>query len=154
VSTNTDRLAINGNYLSYQYDYDAADKNKLVKVEFFLDRAIYRPGQTVYYKGIYIKKNSQSTVVPTTSFTVTIKGPNGLKSKNLISLQMISDLLMGEFILPATGLTGNYTMQSRRAKDYEKDEHPFWDNVDLSYSTINFNVGNTNDLNLRSLLSK
>jgi L-asparaginase/Glu-tRNA(Gln) amidotransferase subunit D len=29
VSTNTDSLAINGNYLSYQYDYDAADKNKL-----------------------------------------------------------------------------------------------------------------------------
>jgi hypothetical protein len=35
VSTNTDSLAINGNYLSYQYDYDAADKNKLEGVEFF-----------------------------------------------------------------------------------------------------------------------
>jgi hypothetical protein len=63
-----------------------------------------------------LSKDNQSTVVPTTSFTVTIKGPNGLKSKNLISLQMISDLLMVKFILPATGLTGNYTMQAEEPK--------------------------------------
>jgi hypothetical protein len=54
----------------------------------------------------------------------------------LISLQMISDLLMVKFILPATGLTGNYTMQAEEPRLW-KDEHPFWDNVDLSYSTIN-----------------
>ena len=38
-------------------DYYEKDKNKYPKTFFFLDRGIYRPGQTVYFKGIMIKSN-------------------------------------------------------------------------------------------------
>jgi uncharacterized protein YfaS (alpha-2-macroglobulin family) len=31
-------------------------KSTDAKIEFYLDRAIYRPGQTVYYKGMLSKK--------------------------------------------------------------------------------------------------
>ncbi|MBX9888289.1 MAG: carboxypeptidase-like regulatory domain-containing protein [Flavobacteriaceae bacterium] len=150
VSTITDTLSLNNNYLSYQDDYDVEDKaNFEGKIEFFLDRAIYRPGQTVYYKGIaYQKKDNQSTVVPKTSFTVTINDPKGAEVKNFDVVTNDFGSFSGEFILPTTGLTGSYTMQADEPNDYEKDvsynlerdEHPFWDNVDFNYSTINFNV--------------
>ncbi len=150
VSTIADTLSINNNYLSYQYDYDGDDKVKFKgKVEFFLDRAIYRPGQTVYYKGIaFQKKDNQSAVVPKTSFAVTINDPKGAEVKNFDVVTNDFGSFSGEFILPATGLTGSYSMQVDEPIDYEKDvsydlekdEHPFWDNVDFNNSTINFNV--------------
>ena len=58
IATAADTLFINNHYLRYNNDYaNIENKKPTGKIEFYLDRAIYRPGQTVYYKGVAIQKN-------------------------------------------------------------------------------------------------
>lgn len=59
-STKNDTLFIQKRYLYSNYDYkQIEDKKPIGKVEFYLDRAIYRPGQKVYYKGIASQKKQK-----------------------------------------------------------------------------------------------
>jgi len=85
-------------------------------IMFFTDRAIYRPGQIVYYKGIYL--NSDSENMPSI-----LKNKKGLiiefKDANY---QKISDVTLstndfgsfnGSFTIPQSGLTGNMSIRER-----------------------------------------
>ncbi|CAN1545251.1 Alpha-2-macroglobulin [Flavobacteriaceae bacterium] len=151
LTTANDTILIHKNYLAYSADYSGNDeeKNFKGKIEFYLDRAIYRPGQTVYYKGIAIqKKKNQSSVVPNTSFKITIQDPNYTNSKEFEVTTNEFGSFSGEFVLPKTGLTGNFRIQAEKPVDYKKDviyfktkdEHPFWDNVDFENSCTYFKV--------------
>lgn len=77
----------------------------------FTDRSIYRPGQTVYFKGIATQSKDEKTEVNADS---AVK----IRLKN-VNEEVVSELLLktnefgsvhGEFILPKDGLTGNYTI--------------------------------------------
>ncbi|WP_264566640.1 carboxypeptidase-like regulatory domain-containing protein [Flavobacterium sp. N3904] len=151
LTTANDTILIDKNYLAYSSDYseNKEDKNFKGKVEFYLDRAIYRPGQTVYYKGIAIqKKNNKSSIVPNTSFKITIQDPNYTNFKEFEVTTNEFGSFSGEFILPKTGLTGDFRIEADEPTDYEKDatynktkdEHPFWDNVDFENSSTYFKV--------------
>nr|WP_315202176.1 carboxypeptidase-like regulatory domain-containing protein [uncultured Flavobacterium sp.] len=151
LTTDKDTIQINKNYLPNAYEYSEKDEEEdfKSKVEFYLDRAIYRPGQTVYYKGIAVKKKkNKSSIVPNTTFKITIEDPNSsdFKKSDVITNEFGS--FSGEFVLPKTGLTGNFRITADEPDDYEKDvsynkikeEHPFWDNVDFENSEISFKV--------------
>jgi TonB-dependent SusC/RagA subfamily outer membrane receptor len=151
LTTVNDTILIDKNYVAYSVDYseDDKDKNFKGKVEFYLDRAIYRPGQTVYYKGIAIqKKNNKSSILPNTSFKITIQDPdyNEFKEFEVITNEFGS--FSGEFVLPKTGLTGDFRIEADEPTDYEKDasydkikdEHPFWENVNFENSSTYFKV--------------
>jgi TonB-dependent SusC/RagA subfamily outer membrane receptor len=151
LTTANDTILIDKNYLAYSADYSENDeeKNFKGKIEFYLDRAIYRPGQTVYYKGIAIqKKKNKSSVVPNTSFKITIQDPNYINFKEFEVTTNEFGSFSGEFILPKTGLTGNFRIQAEEPVDYKKNtsydktknEHPFWDNVDFENSSTYFKV--------------
>ncbi|WP_281238803.1 alpha-2-macroglobulin family protein [Flavobacterium praedii] len=151
LTTANDTILIDKNYLAYSADYSGNDeeKNFKGKIEFYLDRAIYRPGQTVYYKGIAIqKKKNQSSVVPNTSFKITIQDPNYTNFKEFEVTTNEFGSFSGEFILPKTGLTGNFRIEAEEPVDYKKntsydktkDEHSFWDNVDFEDSSTYFKV--------------
>ncbi|WP_121328821.1 MULTISPECIES: alpha-2-macroglobulin family protein [unclassified Flavobacterium] len=145
-----DTLSIRKNYLSYNSQYSSDDTEKFNgKVEFYLDRAIYRPGQTVYYKGIAIQKlRNKTSVVPKTTFHIIIEDPNNTEIKKFDVTTNEFGSFSGEFILPKTGLTGNFTITAEEPDDYEndivydkkEDKHPFWDDVDLQTSQIEFRV--------------
>ena len=61
------------NNTSYKKSTDA-------KIEFYLDRAIYRPGQTVYYKGIAFQKKANDTgIVPNVLMKIIVKDNNNKK---------------------------------------------------------------------------
>lgn len=149
-STKNDTLFIQKRYLYNSYDYkQIEDKKSIGKVEFYLDRAIYRPGQTVHYKGIAIQKNkNKSSTVPYTTFKITIQDPNysDFKEFNIVTNEFGS--FSGEFVLPKTGLTGNFRIIADKPDDYEKsvsnnkikDEHPFWENVYFNNSETTFKV--------------
>ncbi|MCZ8227985.1 MG2 domain-containing protein [Flavobacterium sp.] len=149
-STKNDTLFLQKGYLHNRsvYKQNIAIKS-IGKVEFYLDRAIYRPGQTVYYKGIAIqKKKNKSSIIPHTTFKITIQDPNysDFKQFNIITNEFGS--FSGEFVLPKTGLTGNFRIIANEPDDYDKDvsnnkikdEHPFWDNVDFKNSELYFRV--------------
>jgi len=145
-----DTLNIQKNYLVYDYEYNMengiGDKGK---VEFYMDRAIYRPGQTAYYKGIAFQKvKNKTSVVPYTTFHISIKDVNNQEFKEFDVVTNEFGSFSGEFILPQNGLLGDFTISAHEPDDYEndkiydkkEDEHPFWDIVDFQNSELEFRV--------------
>ena len=144
-----DSLLLNSRYSNYYYnDYNSVKNEKAKgKVEFYLDRAIYRPGQTVYYKGIaFWKEKDKTNIVAKTSFKITIQDPNGTVFKEFKVSTNEYGSFSGEFLLPKSGLTGNFRMTADEPDDENfvfvktKEEHPFWDSVNYDNSEISFKV--------------
>lgn len=150
VINKNDTINLAKNYLNTTYnDYNQENSKIRAKVNFYLDRAIYRPGQTVYYKGIAIQKQNEETkVLP--NFLIHIKivdnNYNEIKSFDVTTNEFGS--FSGEFILPKNGITGDYRIEASEPDDYEKDilydkindEHPIWDNGEFENSEIEFQV--------------
>lgn len=153
VTTENDTLTIHKNYINYNSEYltenSKNDNYTDGKVEFYLDRAIYRPGQTIYFKGIAIhKKNNKNSIVPKTTFKIIIEDTNNTTLKEFDITTNEFGSFSGEFTLPKTGITGTFTLKAEEPVTYEndpfynqdEDDHPFWDHVDLKNSEIEFRV--------------
>ncbi len=83
----------------------------------FTDRSIYRPGQPLYFKGIAIHNNhGKSSILENTDVQIELKDVNG----QTVGTQQFNTnefgSFSGEFILPDTGLTGNFSLQVRSKK--------------------------------------
>ncbi|MCX7547889.1 carboxypeptidase-like regulatory domain-containing protein [Xanthomarina sp. F1114] len=78
----------------------------------FTDRSIYRPGQTVYFKGIALKiEDGKSKVIPNELFYIEVYDSN---ENEIAELELSSNefgSVSGEFILPNSGLNGNYSIE-------------------------------------------
>jgi len=147
LTTTNDTILINKNYIAYANDYaeNKEDEKFRGKVEFYLDRAIYRPGQTVYYKGIAIqKKKDKSSVVPNTSFKIIIQDPNYSNFKEFDVTTNEFGSFSGEFVLPTRGLTGDFRIYANKPDDVvtdkQKGEDSFWNNVNIENSNTYFKV--------------
>ncbi len=56
-------LFVTGNY--YRYPVNEPNEKKVLKTYFFTDRGIYRPGQTIYFKGVIIEvKGDEHKIKP------------------------------------------------------------------------------------------
>ncbi len=79
----------------------------------FTDRSIYRPGQTVYFKGIMTVKttNDATSVQPNTQVTVMLRDVNYQEVAQQEFLTNEFGSFSGEFVLPSSGLTGNFSIQ-------------------------------------------
>jgi TonB-dependent SusC/RagA subfamily outer membrane receptor len=118
----------------YDYPYDAEDIN--ARVQLYLDRAIYRPGQTVYFKGIVVQEiNGTYSTVNNIYVTVLVEAPSGDEIKKLRLKVNEFGSFSGEFILPAGGMTGEFRISVEEDEEYkvEGEEHEFWDNYDLNF---------------------
>ncbi len=145
-----DTIQIDKRYLANSTTYDAENENKtLAKVELYLDRAIYRPGQTVYYKGIAAKKTgAQLSIVPNLMVKIIVEDANNKNFKEFEATTNEFGSFSGEFVLPKTGLTGNFRIIADEPEDTKKDplydnfkkQHPFWDTIDFENSSISFDV--------------
>ncbi|MGF1558736.1 MAG: MG2 domain-containing protein, partial [Flavobacteriaceae bacterium] len=79
----------------------------------FTDRSIYRPGQPLYFKGIAVKTaNGISSILENTQITVDLLDVNYqvVGSQQLVTNGYGS--FSGEFIVPNSGLTGNFTLRA------------------------------------------
>ncbi|MDR0811475.1 MAG: hypothetical protein LBN23_04280, partial [Paludibacter sp.] len=95
-------------YRDYQHNYE-----QQTVTDIFTDRAIYRPGQTVYFKAIYYKKDKYKTeTVKNMSRPFLLLNPNGEKISEIMLTTNDFGSVFGEFILPTNGLTGVYTIVS------------------------------------------
>ena len=87
----------------------------------FTDRSIYRPGQTVYFKGIAVAmKANKSNSIENKKVTVTLKDVN---YQDINTLEVITNefgSFSGEFILPNTGLTGNFNIYATSSAIFSK----------------------------------
>ncbi|WP_353778888.1 carboxypeptidase-like regulatory domain-containing protein [Winogradskyella sp. 3972H.M.0a.05] len=102
-----------GEYYIYRsYNRDRRSQKKQYQSFLFTDRSIYRPGQTVYFKGIFIERedNTSKLVVDETVFA-TLFNTNGEQIAELEFDTNDFGSFNGEFILPAGGLNGQYYIQ-------------------------------------------
>ena len=103
---------------AYTYRPGRADIRN-AQVQFFTDRAIYRPGQTVYFKGLVFRQtqNTNGTrlmpeIVPNQSVTVKFYDANGQAKGELKLKSNEYGTFNGTFMAPATGLTGQMSIQA------------------------------------------
>lgn len=109
VKFKAEELFTNDNFYSYQYN---GYENKNTRKSFlFTDRSIYRPGQTVFFKGIIVgsdatgKKNSALANIKS---TITLFDANHQKAAvlNLVTNEYGS--YNGSFTLPMGGMNGQF----------------------------------------------
>ncbi len=99
-------------YLNQSYTPNRDDDNIKYNTFLFTDRSIYRPGQTVYVKGIMMSSTGKEDykVMPNQPTYVTLKDVNGQAIKTIQFKTNEYGSFNGEFILPSSGLTGTYTL--------------------------------------------
>ncbi|MCK6621482.1 MAG: hypothetical protein HUU32_02750 [Calditrichaceae bacterium] len=83
------------------------EERSVERTFFFTDRSIYRPGQTLHFKGILLRsKGKTNEVVSRRQTTVTLYDANNQKVADLILTTNEYGTFSGTFTLPSGGLTG------------------------------------------------
>ncbi|MDF1696623.1 MAG: alpha-2-macroglobulin family protein [Saprospiraceae bacterium] len=83
------------------------------RIEVFTDRAIYRPGQTVYFKTLSLEmdKDGLPSIETNSTFTAVLKDVNGQEVEKLKLKSNNFGSASGSFILPVGRLTGQFFIQ-------------------------------------------
>ncbi len=103
-------------YISRKYK-DTKNNDTQYRTFLFTDRSIYRPGQTVFFKGIITEtKNAKSNVTSEETITAELYNVNGEKLNKLNFTTNEFGSFNGEFILPNTGLTGEFFIRTYSKK--------------------------------------
>ncbi len=102
-----------GNYYINRL-YEKNDNSKTnYNTYIFTDRSIYRPGQTVFFKGIVTQTNANKTIVTNNeAITAELYNVNGEKLSTLQFKTNNYGSFSGEFSLPNDGLTGNFQIRT------------------------------------------
>ncbi|MEJ2616157.1 MAG: MG2 domain-containing protein, partial [Ignavibacteriaceae bacterium] len=126
------------------YPYYFNHKNRIAtKTFFFLDRAIYRPGQTIYFKGLMIETDGkkENHIKTNTATTVALYDVNNQKISELNLRTNDFGSFDGKFITPSGVLTGTMTIknesgvQSFRVEEYKRPQFEVkLNNIKGSYS--------------------
>ncbi|GAA0188940.1 hypothetical protein GCM10009122_48330 [Fulvivirga kasyanovii] len=136
-TVNFGRHHINRSYRSSQNN-----ENEYVTARAFLftDRSIYRPGQTIYFKGILIKEvNDKSSIVPGEFVEVYLDDVNSEEVGFLRLKTNEFGSFSGEFKIPSTGLNGEYMLY---AEEDTEDTSKFYDEEidNFAYSELYISV--------------
>lgn len=105
----------------YREQADRAQKKTL----FFTDRKIYRPGQTIHFKGIRItgQKNDWQ-VVPNQPTTVVLRDANGTEQGKATLQSNGYGSIWGSFTIPQGSLNGSWTIQNEDGSiDFSVEEY-------------------------------
>jgi len=103
----------------YQYNYSDNNSNNQ-KTFFFTDRAIYRPGQTIYFKGILLKKDRTGKfyeIIPNKKTTVIFYDVNYQKVSELELTSNDYGTFTGTFTAPAS-ITGQVSLSNGSGTQY------------------------------------
>jgi len=86
---------------------------KRLQTFFFLDRAIYRPGQTIYFKGLVVTTDGRSSTVKTPyRTTLNLLDVNYQKRGEIVVTTNEYGTFSGTFTAPSSGLTGEMQIQN------------------------------------------
>ena len=111
LTKNQDTLINDGSF--YVSNYSQQDQKRITTF-LFSDRAIYRPGQTIYFKGIVVERTrKKSELKPNYNSEVTLKNVNGELISTLNETTNDYGSFQGSFVLPNSGLNGRYNLQTK-----------------------------------------
>ncbi|WP_207514916.1 alpha-2-macroglobulin family protein [Longitalea luteola] len=122
ITSGNDHLMLD----DYQYNYvysGAANQssNKDTKTTFlFTDRSIYRPGQTVYFKGIVVNRNTktrETTILPNYETSVELLDANGEMVDDMEITTNEYGAYSGKFTLPTNLLNGEFRIADENGSD-------------------------------------
>ena len=110
-------LLENDTFIPEQYFYlgrPVVNKEKTqVRTHFFTDRSIYRPGQTVYFKGIMLEQTGDKSVIaPGRETKVEFFDVNGQKISEQSLKSNDFGSVNGSFTIPTGLLNGNMTIRN------------------------------------------
>lgn len=107
VSKGNDSLVVN--VVSRYYYEDERNKKLLI----FTDRGIYRPGQTVFFKGIFLSvENDQNKILVDQAVDFEVKDPNYTTIETFKFITNDFGTFQGSFVIPRDRLTGQMTFLS------------------------------------------
>lgn len=136
-----DVLSSNASLYNYSKDQTVRFSDNL-----FTDRSIYRPGQTVHFKGIRLEtKDKTSKIVAGATVKVTLKDVNHQKVADLDLTSNEYGSYSGSFRLPSTGLTGQMHLETGNGSVYfsvEEYKRPTF-KVEIAKSTETYKLGET-----------
>ncbi len=118
ISHNNERLYLDELQYDYYYYRDLREEPKPVTSVFlFADRSIYRPGQTVYFKGIIVTKNAaEKTAAVKDGYKATfyLRDANYQDIDSLVLTTNEYGSVSGKFRLPQTGLNGQFSIYTKQ----------------------------------------
>ena len=104
-----DRLFSEGRY---HLSYNRPDEKFRSQTYLFTDRAIYRPGQTVYFKGIVVDKNGNDVKIKSGYKTeLVLKNANYKEVNTIEKTSNEFGSFHGAFVIPQGGLNGRMTIK-------------------------------------------
>ncbi len=114
VSHEKDKAYFEGYYLNQSHTSEDTNNQTRYNTFLFTDRSIYRPGQIVYFKGIMMSSTGKEDfkVLPNKSTFVRLIDVNGQEVKMQSFKTNEYGSFSGEFVLPTSGLTGIYNLQT------------------------------------------
>lgn len=102
----------NRSWISDRAEYE----NRYRRLYLFTDRSIYRPGQTVYFKGLLVTRDADTRLPKLESgreMVISLSDANGQESDSVHLRTGEYGSLHGSFKLPERGLTGSYRISDR-----------------------------------------
>ncbi|MGL4293750.1 MAG: alpha-2-macroglobulin family protein, partial [Bacteroidales bacterium] len=120
------------------------------EITFYTDRSVYRPGQAVFFKGIYYHTSNKCLVALSgKTLAIELINQHGEKIQTLSLTTDHFGAVSGEFIIPANGLNGSYQIQSKEGRcrfEVAEYKRPTFE-VILQQPTIHYNEGDSITLN-------
>lgn len=117
ITHDKDRLFMNDFVYDYYYNNEPESEPKTTTSIFlFTDRSIYRPGQTVYFKGIVLARNSgrkSGQVQADYTTTILLRDANYKDADSLVVKTNEYGSFSGKFQLPLSGLNGQFLLYTR-----------------------------------------
>lgn len=111
-----DSLVVNSMYLR---SYKEQKPKVQERLKIFTDRAIYRPGQQVFFKGIlYAGASNQFKVVPKKKGKIILRDVNYQKIAEFDYVTNEYGSFSGSFTLPIGGLNGQFSIQDAKISSY------------------------------------
>jgi hypothetical protein len=117
VSKNKDTYFSETRWWGFQnQDYKPTYRNRIF---FFTDRKIYRPGQTIYFKGILLSTdNKDAQALNNEQVEISLRDVNGRELYQQTYKTNDFGSVSGTFTLPNSVLTGGFTLQSPFGSTY------------------------------------
>lgn len=121
----------------YQYKNYPTAKYKTPKTFFFLDRGIYRPGQTVYFKGIMINTDGDSNqIMPNTTTSVIFYDVNYQKIAEQVFTTNEYGTFNGSFTAPMGVLNGQMSIANNSGSIYFSVEEYKRPKFEVSFNPV------------------
>ena len=103
----------------YPYRMGKPPKTKSLRTFFFIDRAVYRPGQTVYFKGIVLVKDGDKyEVAEKEKVTVRFLNVNSQETGHLDLTTNDFGSMHGSFVTPVSALNGEMSITDGHGEVY------------------------------------